>query len=602
MQQLALEYIALTDPTSTMGKRRSSQAIKRNGNAGGSKGTKEEVKARIQAIKEGKDIQLVTNDQVPKTKRKPRPPVLPPDDGIVFASSKPKKQSAASGAASSGAKTPKLESVASATASADSGTTGAVTSTAKGDDDGGFKLYPPDTEDSEKKEVVAIDSGYDMQRWTGKSPETSLRDLCRSNKWKNPNFRIYSRGETACACRVSITRIDPKTKDPASRSYFDNRVYVDAFQAKQFAAVFTLHKINWDKPMHRVLPPGYKDYWYDLDKEFQAKRAALKDRGQELFAAPDPFGLTVASREHEKTVERQKKERARKARMGDQQLPVVRLSPALRAIVESAAVAVGSGTASSDGAATATGSGSEEPDARKGIINAIRALGFLETHIREALEYVSTREECLDWLCMHVPERDLPTKFQPTPIRLEGAKFDQVALSRHYKIERLLARGFGRQECDAAMKSAGDSEYRALCTLIDDLCADAGAPTEPMSPDDDVDELRLGERDALDAIYDADVSVVDDVTHLVYTFRIKCEGVKVPCTLEAAIAKDSDYPFVPPRVLVTYSEIHWLMYPYVRARVSSCVCVLWDVISSNTSGCRRCLTHVFAGSKLHSLS
>lgn len=30
--------------------------------------------------------------------------------------------------------------------------------------------------------------------------------------------------------------------------------------------------------------------------------------------------------------------------MGDQQLPVVRLSPALRAIVESAAVAVGDGT------------------------------------------------------------------------------------------------------------------------------------------------------------------------------------------------------------------------------------------------------------------
>lgn len=59
--------------------------------------------------------------------------------------------------------------------------------------------------------------------------------------------------------------------------------------------------------MHRVLPPGYKDYWYDLEKEFKDKRDVLKKKGQELFSSPDPFGLLVASREHEKTVERQKK-------------------------------------------------------------------------------------------------------------------------------------------------------------------------------------------------------------------------------------------------------------------------------------------------------
>lgn len=57
-----------------------------------SQGTKEEVKARIQAIKEGKDIPLVTNDNVPKNKRKPQPPIAPPDDGIVFASGKPKSK------------------------------------------------------------------------------------------------------------------------------------------------------------------------------------------------------------------------------------------------------------------------------------------------------------------------------------------------------------------------------------------------------------------------------------------------------------------------------------------------------------------------------
>lgn len=38
-------------------------------------------------------------------------------------------------------------------------------------------------------------------------------------------------------------------------------------------------------------------------------------------------------------------------------------------------------------------------DAQQGIVNVVRALGFLEAHVREALQFVTTRDACLDWLC-----------------------------------------------------------------------------------------------------------------------------------------------------------------------------------------------------------
>ena len=42
-------------------------------------------------------------------------------------------------------------------------------------------------------------------------------------------------------------------------------VRAGAVQGKHFAATYALHTINWDKSMHRLMPPPYKVYWEELE-------------------------------------------------------------------------------------------------------------------------------------------------------------------------------------------------------------------------------------------------------------------------------------------------------------------------------------------------
>ena len=54
---------------------------------------------------------------------------------------------------------------------------------------GGFDLFPPDDPDAEPP-VVGIDSGYEIAKWTGKTPTNLLYDYCRAQKWHKPGFKV----------------------------------------------------------------------------------------------------------------------------------------------------------------------------------------------------------------------------------------------------------------------------------------------------------------------------------------------------------------------------------------------------------------------------
>jgi len=62
------------------------------------------------------------------------------------------------------------------------------------------------------------------------------------------------------------------------------RVYVNVEEAKNHAAVFALYRANRDKPMHLVLPPGYRDYWTQLVREAEKERKAVSP----VIAVPNP--------------------------------------------------------------------------------------------------------------------------------------------------------------------------------------------------------------------------------------------------------------------------------------------------------------------------
>jgi hypothetical protein len=122
------------------------------------------------------------------------------------------------------------------------------------------------------------------------------------------------------------------------------------------------------------------------------------------------------------------------------------------------------------------------------------------------------RPEALDWLCLHVPEGDLPEKYRPnhpevamasqTPVRLSifytlknfitqiGLaqktpksqislnRLAQETLARLYKARRLAVFGFSEIEALRLLHSVNDDEYIALDALITELLPD-DCPEKP---------------------------------------------------------------------------------------------------------------------------
>jgi hypothetical protein len=89
-------------------------------------------------------------------------------------------------------------------------------------------------------------------------------------------------------------------------------------------------------------------------------------------------------------------------------------------------------------------------------------LGFHPVHVAEGLKSNVSRENLLDWLCLFVPEQDLPPKFRPQHAQLAAMKFDTDSLAAHYKATRLAAYGFAYVDCVAALGKVAGDEVGAL--------------------------------------------------------------------------------------------------------------------------------------------
>ena len=89
-------------------------------------------------------------------------------------------------------------------------------------------------------------------------------------------------------------------------------------------------------------------------------------------------------------------------------------------------------------------------------------LGFHPAHVAEGLKTNFSRETLLDWLCLLVPEQDLPPKFRPQHAQFAAMKFDTESLALHRKASRLCEYGFAYAECANAVKDAAGDEVTAL--------------------------------------------------------------------------------------------------------------------------------------------
>lgn len=93
-------------------------------------------------------------------------------------------------------------------------------------------------------------------------------------------------------------------------------------------------------------------------------------------------------------------------------------------------------------------------------------LGFRESHASEATDWVKDEQEALEWLLIHVPEDDTPSKFLPEGYKAGITMRSGGGLQQEYIARRLASAGYSMDLCQEVLKANGGSEARAAEALM----------------------------------------------------------------------------------------------------------------------------------------
>eukprot|EP00050_Salpingoeca_kvevrii_P019100 m.82484 g.82484 ORF g.82484 m.82484 type:complete len:1527 (+) comp8262_c0_seq2:687-5267(+) len=508
---------------SAMGRRKASAAIKKSGAAGNSKkGNIEEVRALVAAKKAAAADKAAaaappaaataaTAAAAPRTRKRDAPPAA------AAANAAPAAANAAPGPA------------AAAAAPAGAGS---------GDKQGGLDLFaqcPPEEPEAPR----LISAGYDLSRWTGKTPQNFLFDYCRKQGMFKPNLNVSDR-HGGVVCSISIGREDKKEGKPKHRRFSDKRVYASAVEARNFTAVYVLHQLCFDKPMHMLIPPGYRDYWQDLE-EIRKQKAANSKHG--AWSVPlDPFEDPRKIQEAAKAAKPKPKQKKKR------EVQTVRMSEKCREMVERAIHGIISRR--NDGAKQ----GSSSASVQDSLVDSLVCSGFREDHVREAALYANTKPELLDWLCLHVPEGDLPPRYRPKPVELSAAKHDAASLAREYKARRLVSIGFNHDDCIAALVKCNEDELAALEHLVDQL-AGLSSPTHSADEAATAHDDWVEEMESLEAIFGKSCKRTALDGGVLLKITVDCPGVPGKTHLEFYRHNNSSYPTGPALGIVRNADL-----------------------------------------------
>ncbi|KAJ2664256.1 putative ATP-dependent RNA helicase ucp12 [Coemansia sp. RSA 1199] len=358
-------------------------------------------------------------------------------------------------------------------------------------------------------------------KWTGKTPVTLLNEFVQKNAgWHKPEYLMHG-GPNSYNCTIRLSKSDKKQPTPISVHFKPEATdstllkHKTSLEARHVAATFVLHRLRSDTNLHRMLPPVHREYWLDLEKLRQ-------ENTSEWVYVADPFAAKIAREKHfeERAVKQAKKrEQVARAEAGHkeellppgqrrrwEEMAEVGMSERHRETVEAVVRTWTSNWGVTDSSSEAGG----DPGTR----NALIKQGFREVHVDEALGHTTTREQALDWLCVHVPEDDLPQQVMQRAYRASATVVtsDERALSVQLAAKRLARAGFPTSKCksvveqkldeqpDAMPDALAAAEARAAHELLAQLCE----RSLPLVSDVDEDSVRAAVDDEvqmLDAIY-----------------------------------------------------------------------------------------------------
>ena len=315
--------------------------------------------------------------------------------------------------------------------------------------------------------------------WTGKLPMTLFNEHCQKQRWEKPEYTIQKR-EGGFTGGVIIKQKNTKTGDVTTlppilppQQYVRERGLKDSTaEARHFAAAYALFRVSNMKNVHMMLPPQYRDLWKGDFGELKSEAAS---QGEGWLYEADPFAAKRAQEDARKAREKARVDRE-KRKEEDKKMQVTSLDGQ----VQSRHVLKGWTRAPKVEMGTQTRRSVESIIRREGVWNAhgiqmtsehaakvctdLEEIGFRRSHVEEATEVCQDREECLEWLLVHVPEDDLPQWTLPENY-MAGVSLASGDLKREGRVKRLAAGGYSLDVCAEVLDAHEGDEAKAAEAL-----------------------------------------------------------------------------------------------------------------------------------------
>ncbi|KAJ1980013.1 helicase [Dimargaris verticillata] len=452
---------------------------------------------------------------------------------------------------------------------------------------------PPPAANSSKQATTATTPSQTTQStkdlfkgWTGKTPVALLHEHCRKQGWSQPTFET-KRNAKGYYSVVCLSRVDKKTGDVTHLRWrpADHKVYEANNEARHMAATYALHRCANHTPLHRVLPPTHRDYWHQLE---QGRTDTIKTKKHmEWLYAADPF---AAHNQQQKLAQEQRAKLhssmaeptggsgggARQSASPSAfstpkpgKWPVAHMSAANRDRIESL---VRQYAPASDDVATSESTHQVTPPPTNvtQLTKALEKLGFRRSHVKEALAHCHTEQTAIDWLCLHVPEADLPCHFLDSAYR-SSAIVNQptTALTPRGKdiVSRLIAAGFPRHLLMARLNGPEVNMVTMAYQLVRELARQSPAALTS-SLNTDCAESLAEERTALESIYgdqfrdlgpghvaiDVEIAMGADISRSLAKGGSSFSPGDIPASFEVYLPTGLDYPMSSP-AFVFYCQL-----------------------------------------------
>nr|POE62389.1 putative atp-dependent rna helicase ucp12 [Quercus suber] len=309
--------------------------------------------------------------------------------------------------------------------------------------------------------------------WTGKLPMTLFNEHCQKQRWEKPEYTIHRNG-TGFTGGVLLKQKNSKTQEMTVLPPILPPVDYNKEQATQPSAVEARHFAAAARGICTMLDPFLAKKQRDA-----AQVAKEKARADKVKQSKEDEKLQVVSLDGQV--------QGKHVLKGWQRVPKVEMGTRTRREVEKLVRAEGVWNVH------------EVRLSKQEISNIaddLTSIGFRRSHVEEAAESCRDRDECLEWLLIHVPEDDLPKWALPENY-LAGVSLASGDMKREGKLKRLAAAGYAWEVCSDVLDLCNGDENKAAEALQQRLMGS----TEKMAESEESSTVWAEEQGTLEAIF-----------------------------------------------------------------------------------------------------